>query len=91
MVSSYPYINNSQIQHTISIITIEPLTHQRQKSLYISTEYIKMKINKCKKCNCDCHCSLQEHSDLYGVCYCTDCACDKSVVVDSANECEACQ
>ena len=50
-----------------------------------------MKINKCKKCNCDCHCSLQEHSDLYGVCYCTDCACDKSVVVDSNEDCEACQ
>ena len=25
-----------------------------------------MKKNKCEKCNCDCHCSLQEHSDLYG-------------------------
>ena len=21
-----------------------------------------MKINKCKKCNCDCHCSTKEHS-----------------------------
>ena len=50
-----------------------------------------MKINKCKKCNCDCHCSLQEHSDLYGICACEKCNCDKSVVVDSKNECEACQ
>ena len=50
-----------------------------------------MKINKCENCNCGCHCSLQEQSDMYGVCSCTDCKCDKSVVVDSANECEACQ
>ena len=50
-----------------------------------------MKKNKCEKCNCDCHCSLQEHSDMYGVCACENCTCDKSVVVDSKNECEACQ
>ena len=50
-----------------------------------------MKINKCENCNCGCHCSLQEHSDMYGVCSCTDCKCDKSVVGDSINECEACQ
>ena len=80
--------NNSQIQHTIIIIAIEPPTHQRQKSLSISIEYIKMKINKCKNCNCNFHCSLQEHSDFYGVCSCLDCKCDKSVVIDSNNECE---
>ena len=50
-----------------------------------------MKINKCKNCNCDCHCSLQEHSDMYEVCSCSNCKCDKSVVVDSNNECEVCQ
>ena len=50
-----------------------------------------MKINKCKNCNCNCHCSLQEHSDMYGVCACENCKCDKSVVVDSINECEGCQ
>ena len=50
-----------------------------------------MKINKCKNCNCDCHCSLKEHSDLYGVCSCSDCKCDKSAVVDSNEDCEACQ
>ena len=25
-------------------------------------------MSKCKNCNCICHCSLQEHSDFYGVC-----------------------
>ena len=50
-----------------------------------------MKINKCKKCNCDCHCNLQEHSDLYGVCSCTGRKFDQSVVVDSNEECEVCQ
>ena len=33
--------------------------------------------------NCNCHCSTQEHSDLYGVCPCTNCDC--------AEECEVCQ
>ena len=50
-----------------------------------------MKINICKNCNCNCHCSLQQHSDLYGIYACENCKCDKSVVVDSKNECEACQ
>ena len=35
--------------------------------------------------------SLQQHSYLYGICACENCKCDKSVVVDSKNECEACQ
>ena len=35
--------------------------------------------------------SLQQHSDLYGIYACENCKCDKSVVVDSKNECEACQ
>ena len=50
-------------------------------------------MNKCKNCNCNCncHCSLQEHSDMYGVRACENCTCDKSVVVDSINECEAYQ
>ena len=50
-----------------------------------------MKIKKCKNCNCDCHCNLQEHSDLYGVCACENCKCDKSVTIDSKDECEVCQ
>ena len=33
-------------------------------------------MNKCKNCNCDCHCSLQEHSDMLGICPCQVCKCD---------------
>ena len=46
---------------------------------------------KCKNCNCNCHCSLEEHSDMYGVCSCTACACDKGLVQDDTGECETCQ
>ena len=42
---------------------------------------------KCKDCNCDCHCSLQEHSDMYGVCSCTTCSCDKGLVLDETKCC----
>ena len=38
-------------------------------------------MSKCKNCNCPCHCSLAEHSDMYGVCPCTACACNETVVV----------
>ena len=49
-------------------------------------------MTKCKNCGCDCHCSLQEHSDMYGVCSCSACMCDtKGVVVDETGECETCQ
>ena len=47
--------------------------------------------NKCKNCNCICHCSLKEHSDMYGVCSCIVCACSGETAVDDTNECEACQ
>ena len=47
--------------------------------------------NKCKNCNCICHCSLEELSDMYGVCSCTACACSNETVVDETNECETCQ
>ena len=47
--------------------------------------------NKCKNCNCICHCSLEEHSDMYGVCSCTACACSHEIVVDDTNECDTCQ
>jgi hypothetical protein len=42
---------------------------------------------KCKNCNCNCHCSLEEHSDMYGVCSCQACACDKGVVQDDTEKC----
>ena len=53
-------------------------------------------MSKCKNCNCICHCSLKEHSDAYGICPCTACACsDETVVnetvVDDTDECESCQ
>ena len=40
-------------------------------------------MNKCKNCNCECHCSLKEHGDMYGVCNCMNCDCKE--------ECETCQ
>ena len=40
-------------------------------------------MSKCKNCNCICHCSLKEHSDMYGVCACTACACSSETIVDS--------
>jgi len=47
---------------------------------------------RCKNCNCLCHCSLQSHSDMLGICPCQMCSCDsKGIIVDSINECETCQ
>ena len=48
-------------------------------------------MSRCKNCNCICHCSLEEHSDMYGVCSCTSCACSKETIIDNTNECEACE
>ena len=54
-------------------------------------------MSKCKNCKCICHCSLKEHSDMYGVCYCKACSCNSETesksqyVVDDTNECESCQ
>ena len=48
-------------------------------------------MKKCKNCYCDCHCSLQEHSDDNGVCACQDCKCNPSATVANSNECESCQ
>ena len=57
-----------------------------------------MKINKCKYCNCNCHCSVQNHSNIYGICPCQWCHCgqsvtidNKSVTIDHKDEREACQ
>ena len=38
---------------------------------------------RCKNCNCLCHCNVLEHSDMLGVCPCTNCDC--------IEVCEACQ
>ena len=46
---------------------------------------------KCKNCGCNCHCSVSGHSDMYGVCSCSACLCDKGVVQDDTGECETCQ
>jgi hypothetical protein len=55
-------------------------------------------MSKCKNCNCICHCSLEEHSDTYGVCPCQACSCSseighlsEEVIVNDTNECESCQ
>ena len=32
--------------------------------------------NRCKKCNCKCHCNEELHADVYGMCPCSDCKCD---------------
>ena len=48
-------------------------------------------MSKCKNCKCICHCSLKEHSDMYGVCSCTACTCSSETIVDNTKECEACQ
>ena len=51
-------------------------------------------MSKCNNCNCVCHCSLEEHSDTYGVCPCKSCSCSHEsggIVVDNTNDCESCQ
>ena len=48
-------------------------------------------MSKCINCGCVCHCSLEEHSDTYGVCPCTACACSHETVVDDTGECQSCQ
>jgi hypothetical protein len=41
-------------------------------------------MSKCKNCNCICHCSLKEHSDMYGVCSCTACSCGGDTIHELA-------
>ena len=62
-------------------------------------------MNKCSKCNHDCHCSGDLHADEYGTCVCENCECknkkDKAedstyennggLVIDDTGECESCQ
>ena len=45
-----------------------------------------MKINKCKYCNCNCHCSVQNHSNIYGICPCQWCHCGQPATVDNKDE-----
>ena len=28
---------------------------------------------KCTQCGCHCHCSVKDHPDSKGICYCTSC------------------
>ena len=47
---------------------------------------------RCKSCNCLCHCSVVNHSDMLGICPCQMCKCDsKGITVDETKECEVCQ
>ena len=32
-------------------------------------------MSKCNKCNHDCHCVMELHSDEYGICTCEHCEC----------------
>jgi len=48
-------------------------------------------MTKCKNCNCTCHCGIEEHSDMYGVCSCTACSCGSEEVIDDTGDCESCQ
>ena len=32
---------------------------------------------RCKSCNCQCHCSVESHSDMLGICPCQMCECKK--------------
>ena len=45
--------------------------------------------NRCEHCNCLCHCTVKEHSDLYGICSCKECKCDDPKNV--GEECLSCQ
>ena len=51
-------------------------------------------MSKCKKCNHDCLCDGDLHSDSYGVCTCETCECkeeSRGMVIDDTEECESCQ
>ena len=62
-------------------------------------------MSKCNKCFHPCHCEEDKslHADIYGVCTCENCNCEKKksedasfennggLVIDDTNECEGCQ
>ena len=37
-------------------------------------------MTKCKKCNHNCHCKDELHSDEYGLCACNNCQCENERV-----------
>ena len=45
--------------------------------------------NRCKKCNCKCHCNEELHADVYGMCHCDDCVCKNPK--NDGEECLSCQ
>ncbi len=45
--------------------------------------------NRCKKCNCKCHCNEELHADVYGLCPCDDCVCKNPK--NDGEECLSCQ
>ena len=55
----------------------------------------KIKMGKCKKCHCDCHCKDDLHAHHYDgdLCTCDKCSCKEpeGLVIDDTNECESCQ
>jgi len=46
-------------------------------------------MDTCKKCDCNCHCTTKEHSDVYGECPCKDCKCQNPK--NEGEECLSCQ
>jgi len=55
----------------------------------INTIETKKNINKCKKCQCKCHCKQDLHADVYGICTCGDFKCSNPV--NDGEECLSCQ
>ena len=45
--------------------------------------------NRCKKCNCKCHCNEALHADVYGMCPCPECICKNPK--NDGEECLSCQ
>ena len=50
---------------------------------------IEKNINRCKQCNCKCHCKQEMHADVYGPCTCDTCQCEAPV--NEGEECLSCQ
>jgi len=93
-----PY-SGGTLRETIAQKIMKPLlliNHKRGTNLGWMEKITK--INKCKYCNCNCHCSMQNHSNIYGICPCQWCHCfqpatinNKLVTVDNKDKREVCQ